>query len=166
MAGVAAGVGLLGTLVSTVGTVVGAQQSAAAQEAEAAAMERRGSEEQAAAQREAIRRQKEAKLLLSRQQAVAAASGGAATDSTVLDIMGDTAAEGQYQSQSAIYEGKARAAGLDDQAAIARMRAKQTRLAGFIDAGSTMLSGISSFAKYRPGRYGAGIPTYYGYGSP
>jgi hypothetical protein len=30
-----------------------------------------------------------------------------------------------------------------------------------------MLSGISSFAKYRPrGGYGAGIPTYYGYGSP
>lgn len=153
--------GLAGTAVSAVGAIQQGKAQQAAFNAEAAAQERRGKEEQAAAQREAIRRRTAAQQVLSRQQAVAAASGGGATDKTVLDIMGGTAAEGKFQADTAIYEGDASAAGRRDSAAIARMQGQQARTAGFINAGSTILSGISGYAKYRtpPASSGSALPT-------
>lgn len=138
------------------GAIAEGTSQANALNAEAAAMDKRANEEKAAAQREAIQRRRQASVLLSRQQAVAASSGGTATDPTVLDVMGDTAAEGQYQSDVALYQGDVAAAGLQDQAAINRARARQARLAGFINAGSTMLNGFSSIK----------TPSFKGFGMP
>ena len=140
--------------------ITGASQSAALK-AEAASAERKADEVLAASTRDAAQRRKEADLVLSRQQAVAAASGGMATDTTVLNLMADTAQEGQYQVATSLYEGKAQRAGLLDQAAIARMQAKQAMLSGFIGAGTTMLNGMSSYSKYRPPKFtGTAIPSY------
>lgn len=156
--------GLAGTALSAVGAIASGNAQSAGLKAQAAAAERQASEERAASQREAMVRAKEARLMMSRQQAVAAASGGGATDPTVLDIMGDTAQQGEFNTQSALYEGEARGRGLEDQAAISRMQARQAKLAGFIGAGSTMLSGVSEFskgwAKRSGGFSGSGMPTY------
>lgn len=111
--------------------------------AQAAAERRDASDAQATAQREAIQRKREAGIVLGRQQAIAAASGGTATDSTILNLQGNTAAEGDYQAKTALYEGDTKAAGLLDQASIDRSEARQARMAGFIKAGSTMLTGLS-----------------------
>lgn len=161
--------GGIGSAVSAIGAIATGSAQSAALKAQAAAEERQASEERAASQREAIVRAREARLLMSRQQAVAAASGGGATDPTVLQIMGDTAAQGDFNTQSALYEGEARGRSLEDQAAINRMQARQAKIAGFISAGSTMLSGISSFssgwAKRKSGFTGSAMPTYR-YGSP
>lgn len=157
-----------GAALSAGGAIAEGASQANALNATAKAEERRANEEKAAAQRVAIQRQREARVLLSRQQAVAAASGGTATDPTVLDLVGDTAAEGDYQKDTALYEGNVRAAGLLDQAAIDRARARQARFAGFINAGSTMLNGLSSVGQFQKkpsgGRGGYGMPTAYRYG--
>lgn len=147
--GVAASVG--GTVLSALGSIQQGRYQEAALKAQAQAQEARAQEERAAAQREAVRRGKEAAFILSRQQALAAASGGGAADSTVLNLMATTAAEGQYQQQVAVYEGEARGRGLEYQAAIDRMQANAARKAGFINAGSSVLGGISSFARYYGG---------------
>lgn len=143
------------------GAIAEGNSQAASLNAEAAASERRASEEKAAAQRQAIQRRREASVVLSRQQAVAAASGGTATDPTVLDLMGDTAAEGQYQVNTALYEGDTKAAGLLDQASIDRARARQARFAGFINAGSTMLNGLGGMSKSGFGSSGK-RPAFFG----
>lgn len=139
-----------GTALGTVGAIQQSQTQSAAMEADARAQERAANEQRAAATREAAARAREARALLSRQQAVAAKSGGGATDPTVLKLMGDVAAEGAYQTAAANYEGEARAAGLLDQAAISRMQSRQARMAGYINAGSTLLSGLSDWSKFRP----------------
>lgn len=135
-----------GTAVSAVGAQRAGEAQAQAAEAEARAMERKANEERAASQRQAIRQSREAERVLSRQQAVAAASGGSATDKTVLDIMGDTAAEGQYQTAAALYEGESSGRGLESQAEISRFKGREAKRAGRINAFSTTLSGLGSFA--------------------
>lgn len=152
--------GVIGTGLSAYGSYRQGQYQQAAYDAEAASRERQANDERAASQREAIRRSREARMVLSRQQAVAAASGGGATDATVLDLMGDTAQEGWYQSATALFEGDARARGQLDQAAIARMKGRQAKLAGMIDAGTTILDGVSKWAKFQPSG-GGGMPSYY-----
>jgi hypothetical protein len=140
--------GLAGTAVSAVGAI---QQGEAAQEAanaQAAAAERRAGEERAAATRDAARKAQQTALLLSRQQALAAASGGGATDSTVLGLMGDVAKEGRYQQDISIYQGDSKATNLEDEAALQRWKGQQARTAGYINAGSSVLNGVSSFSKF------------------
>lgn len=165
--GVVASIG--GTLLSASGAMQSAAYQEAAyksqalqQEAVAKANEAKAQEERAASQREAIRRGKEAAFILSRQQALSAASGGSASDPTVLNLMAGTAQEGNYQAQSAVYEGNTIGRGLEFQAgldrqgaAISRMQASAAKKAGFINAGSSILGGISSFARYSPT-----MPTY------
>lgn len=160
--------GLLGTGLSVAGTIAGGVQQKNLADAQAKAAERQASEERAASQREAIQRSKEARLVLSRQQAVSAASGGGAGDPTVVDLMGDTLSQGWFNSASAIYEGESRGRALEDQAAISRWQGRQAQLASFIDAGSSVLSGLSGFAQGRGGLKGRRIPTLtanYRYGS-
>lgn len=140
---------LIGTAISAAGSVAGGFASSAQQKAQAKALEMRANEERAVAQREAQSRRKQADLIMSRQQALAADSGGGATDPTILDLMGDTAAQSYVNSGTAIAEGETRGRGLEYQAKINRQAGKQAILAGFIDAGSTMLSGMSEFSKYR-----------------
>jgi len=150
MASLGAVLALGSTLIGGVGAVASGASQASAMRAQADAAERQSKEVEASAQREAIQRRKEANLVLSRQQALAASSGGSATDTTILNLAGDTAAQGQYNVSSAVAEGQAQGAGLRDQAAIYRQNARQAMLGGFIDAGGTLLSGFSSYMKYRP----------------
>jgi len=140
---------ILGSALGAVGSVASGASQSAALKAQANAAERQANEEQAAAQRDAISRREEANLVLSRQQAVAAASGGSATDTTILNLIGNTAARGDYNVASSIYEGKARAANLYDQAAIDRQQARASMLSGIIGGGATLLQGISSYNRYR-----------------
>ncbi len=148
----------IGAVGSAVGTVVSAgaaeEQGKAAQQAaemQAMARERQAREREAAAGREAASQERKTNAVLSRQQAVAAASGGGATDPTVLDLMGDTAAQGAYNSASALYEGFAAGRSLDEQAAIDRFRGQQARRAGQISSMGTLLSGVSNFASAAKG---------------
>ncbi len=140
--------GLLGTGVSAVGAIKQGEAADQAAQANAAAAERRAGEENAAATREAARRSQQTAMILSRQQALAASSGGGATDSTILGLMGDVAKEGQYQQDSAIYAGESKGANLEDEAALQRWKGGQARTAGYIGAGSSVLSGVSSFSRF------------------
>lgn len=150
-----------GTALSAAGAIQQGKAQEAALKAQAQAQEARAKEERAVASREAAKRAERAKQVLSRQQAVAAASGAGATDKTVLDIMSETAAEGDVQSRTALYEGEMRGRGLEYQAAIDRMNARQAKLSGFINAGSTVLSGVGSYYDMKRKNFSSGstMPT-------
>ena len=155
---IALGATAAGTALSAAGSIQQGEYQQDVAKAQAQQTERAAGEAQAVAQREAIQRQEQAKLLLSRQQALAAAGGGSSTDVGTQRLAAGIAAEGDYQARSALFEGDSRAAGLMDQAALLRSQGRQQELAGFINAGSTTLSGISSFAsmyqKFKTPEYG------------
>jgi len=72
---------------------------------DAAMLRREGNEAAAEKQREALDRRRQADLTVSRALAVAASSGGSAGDPTVLKIYSDIMQVGDYNVQSAIWEG-------------------------------------------------------------
>lgn len=137
-----------GTGLSAAGAIQQGRYAEAAAEAEADALEQRADNERATASVAAANKAKEAQRLLSRQQAVAAASGGGATDPTVVDLMARTAGEGKMQEGQLVWEGQEKGRALDYQAVLQRAAGSQAELAGWIKAGSTILSSASTWTKY------------------
>jgi hypothetical protein len=111
----------------------------------AAALERQAAGERAAGQRTAFERRREADLVISRQIALGAASG-APTGPSLLDIIGDTAARGEYQAQGEMYTAEARARNLQDRANIARWEGRNAFTGSILEAVGSI--GIGA------GRYG------------
>lgn len=160
-----AAMGLIGGLLSSVGSVVGGIAQSNQLQAQADADKVKAGETRASGQREAIRRSKEAKLVMSRQQAVASASGGGAGDPTVVNLMADVGREGKYQSGVATYESETQARGLEFDAKIKKMEASQAMFAGFIGGASSLVNGFSNFQQYSYGAPNARTmpSTYQGY---
>lgn len=151
----------IGTLLSTAGAVAGAETKSENLKTEAAYRDQQAAETRAAAQRNAMQKREQAKTVLSRQQAIAAASGGGATDPGVVDLMAETASEGDLRARYTQYEGDARAQGMNYQAAINRWSADRAQTEGYLKAGATLLSGFSEMGKYRRKFYGGDEPKPY-----
>jgi len=150
-----AGLAVIGTIISAAGSVIGGIAQSNQLEYQAEVEEMRANEARAVSQREAENKNRETKYVQSRQRALAAASGGGAEDPTVTKLMQDVAAEGDYQARTALYEGETKGRFLEAQAKLDRMQARQAMFAGFIDAGSSVISGFSGFDRYK-------TPTYTG----
>jgi hypothetical protein len=154
----------VGAVVSAAGSIMAGNAQAAQQKFQAQQLDMKAKEERAGATRQAADQAKQQDLIISRQRALAAASGGSATDPTILDLMGDTAAQGYVQQQTTLGMGENQARGYEDAAASARASAKSARMAGYIGAGSSLLSGLgSAFDNYAKGvkgmgGYGGGMP--------
>jgi len=149
-----------GGLLAATGAVAGGVAANNQAKAEAKALKIQAGEQRAIAQREAIRKSREARLIISRQQALAAASGGSADDPTVLDLMQDTAEEGEYQKKVSLYEGESRSRQLLNKASVVRAQGRQAMLAGFLNAGQSVLSAGAQWAQYKPASTGSSSYTY------
>lgn len=162
-----AAVGGAGTLVNVIGSIIGGNQEARANRLaarnskraakfEAAQLTQAAGQERASSQRVAIEERRRARLASSSAVARAAASGAGASDPTVLNIIGDLAAEGEYNALSALFSGEESARGLE-MAAAGRLfegkseaqgyntAAKSAKSYGYMNAGGHMLSGVASF---------------------
>ena len=104
---------------------------------------------------------KKARMVTSSVQARAAASGAGASDNDVLKIVGDIAAEGEYRSLVALYEGKERSRQLKNQADVTRYEGRMAKRAGNVAALTTVLSGGTSLFDKYGGSSGGGM----GYGT-
>jgi hypothetical protein len=138
------------TLASAGLSAMGAIQQGKAQQAalnfEAKQHERQAAEERAASQREALEKRHEAKIAMSRQVAIAGASGAGVVNPSILDIYSETAQEGEYNAQTALYGGESRARGQLDSAAAARFKGKAAYKGSILEAGGHILGGIGSAA--------------------
>jgi hypothetical protein len=148
---------VIGTVASTVGTVIGGISSYNASKAQAKAMEIEAQQRRASSQRQAEQKSKEANLIMSRQLAVAAASGSGASDPTVVDLMSRTAGEGAFQASTIRYGGEEEARGLQNQASFTRAEGRNRLFASFIDSGSTMLGGANAWQKYKMPSLSSGV---------
>lgn len=121
------------------GTLLTAQAGERAASIENQRLRRLAGSERATSQRAAIEERRRADIVQSRARAVSAASGAGATDPTVLKIMDDLSAEGEYRALTRTYEGETAAQSLELEGA-ERKRAARGRSI------STLLSGASMFA--------------------
>lgn len=144
------------------GKVAQAESESAARmlEQSAASDKQRADWERAVSQQQAERRRKEASRLLSKQQTMFAASGGGLTGSAE-DVMLETAVEGDLNARIEQMAGEERARGIDDNARAKLWEAESKRRAGserrkasWLEAGSTILQGVSSWGASRYGKGG------------
>lgn len=150
MAALAAVAGVIGTVVSAVGTIAAGNDAKNAAEFKAKQEEMRANEERAAGSRtmQAERRQKD--LALSSLTARAAAASGDTTDAGVVELAGGIENEGELQALQAFARGENTARGYEDQAMASRMSGESAKRASFWRAGSTILEGGSSlYGKYK-----------------
>jgi hypothetical protein len=134
---VSAAIGAVGSIASGV-----AQKNAA--DYQAKQQEMQGNEDFAASQRDAEAKRRESKIVQSRQQALAAASGAGATDPTIVRLMTQTAGQGEYNAQTALYSGEQQKRGLYDAAKATRMSGNASLLGSFISGAGTLVKGVSS----------------------
>jgi hypothetical protein len=123
------------------GTMQRGQATRAAQNYEASERERQAATERAASQREAIEKRTETDRALSRTRALAAASGAGVVNPSILDIYGDTAQQGEYNAQAALYGGEDRARGQLSAANAARFKGKTAYKGSLLEAGGQLLAG-------------------------
>jgi hypothetical protein len=138
----ASNAGLIGTGLAAAGTIYSGVRAHHTAKWEAKQMKAKGDEEQAIAQREATRRRAEKDRLLSRVRAVAGASGGGVGDPTVTQIMANIEQEGEYNALAEMYRGTSSRSTLRAEAAVRKSEGKGAMIGSFLDAGSTIYSGI------------------------
>jgi hypothetical protein len=80
-------------------------------------------------------------LRLGAVRAAQGKSGGAAGEGSVLDVLGDVAAQGELEKQYALYQGEQRARGFQNTATLDTFSGQQAQKAGYLKAGTELLSG-------------------------
>jgi hypothetical protein len=90
--------------------------------------------------------------VISTQIARGAASGSAVNSPGLLDIIGDTAQEGEYRAQAELYQGASEAAGLKDKANLTRVSGKAAKAKGMNAFAGSILEGATT--------YGVGLEEY------
>ena len=68
-------------------------------------------------------------------------AGGDAGSGSVLDVLGDVAAQGELEKQYIIYQGEQRARGYGNTATLDTFSGKQAQTAGYLKAGTELMSG-------------------------
>jgi len=148
------------TVLQAAGSIKAGKAADRLAEFKAQQLEQKAGQERAVSQRKAASARRSARYAESRALALAAASGGGASDPTVVNIMAGIAGEGEMAAQAALYEGEERARGSEMAATASRYEGAQAKRAGYIKAGTTVMSGIASAgmmgsesltAKYAPG---------------
>lgn len=141
--------GLGGTLLQAKAGMDNAAYQEALQKSEATALQQKSNDDAAAAERAQITQQRQTDLVLSRARALAADSGTTATSPDVLNTEGRIAQQGQYNAQTALFQGQSRSRADLYQGDIDLFNAKRISDAAPLTAAGTILSGLSSFASNR-----------------
>lgn len=92
------------------------------------------------ARQQVAQHDREQYLRLGKIRAAQGASGGQA-EGSVLDLLADTAAQGELERQDIMYRGELSARGYTNTAAVERFEGKAARSQSYLRAGSELLSG-------------------------
>jgi hypothetical protein len=149
MCTIALAVGLIGTGLSAAGSLAQGQQAQAMANMQAKAYEQQAQADQQASAFEQARERKKQELLQANARAQVGASGVALKGSPT-EVLAANAREGQLDIAAIRYGSQLRQNALGTQAAISRYGGKQAKQASYINAGSNLVSGISSL--YDPNR--------------
>lgn len=123
-------------------------------EAEAVAYDEAGRRVMAAGTRDFQEEQRNREYMYSRALAVAAASGGGVDTPSMVKVLGDIQAEGQYRAYSKLWRAQNDAEGMYFRAHAARKEAETALTVGLIN---TVAAGFSAYAT-AGGSFGSSIP--------
>jgi hypothetical protein len=147
--GIEAVVAVVATVVSAAAGAASAirsgNQAAAAEEYQAQVADVNAQQAQMAAEAEAADRRRRARYLLGSQLAATGASG-AQVEGSPLMVMMDSAVQEDLEARRIRYRGYLQTAGANNQAALSRYQAGQTRTAGYMNAGTSLLRGTNTLA--------------------
>lgn len=132
-----------GAVVSAVGAIQQGKAADAAAQYNATISEQNAQIARNDAAMQAVQIERENALRLGAIRAAQGKSGGVANEGSVLDVLGDVAAQGELDRQYAIYQGEQRARGFTNTAQLDRFSGKQAERSGYLRAGSELLSGGS-----------------------
>lgn len=91
----------------------------------------------------ARQQQRENYLRLGAINAAQGRSGGAAGEGSVLDVLGDVAAQGELERQSIVYQGEMKARGYQNTATLDTYRGNVAQQTSYFKAGSELLGGAA-----------------------
>ena len=133
---------IAGTLVSTVGAMqeAGAKSSAAKYNAQVAEMQAKSIEASGKLEADKIKRQKG--KMMGRQKALYAKAGVLSFLGSPLEVVADTAAQYELDIATSQYNVKVGAQRYRSEAQQSRQMAGQYKRAGYVGAGSTLLTGL------------------------
>lgn len=135
---------VVGTLATASGQTSAGSAANTSAEFQAAQLTQAAGQSRASSQRLAMELRRQGRLKGSKALAIAAAGGGGASDPTIVDLLADIAAEGEFAALTALFEGSETAAGQELQAAGLRQTGATKEKAGKFAAFTTLLSGASS----------------------
>lgn len=137
------------TLIGAAGAIAQGNAAQAAADAQAAALEQQAQAEQKAASFEAAQTFRKQQFEMSSARAQIGASGVAVTGSPTEALIANVG-QNQLDLQAIQFGSTIKQNNLQTQADISRMQGKQAKTASFINAGSSLISGVSSL--YSPNK--------------
>lgn len=163
--GASSGAGGLATALQVAGTLAGAgasiiggvQSNNVAQHNAKVATNNTQAERQRAAYEADLTREN-VRRVVGAQRAAGAASGLDITSGTPVAVLGDTAKQGEMDVLARLYAGESAGVAYENDARRMRAEGKAARGAGFINAGTSLLSGFGKMAKAN--RLGAAYGLY------
>lgn len=149
----AAGLGALfqglGVAASAFGAIAGGMQSAKVAEYNAKVADNNAVAEQQRAAFDANLQRDRVRQAVGSQRAAGAANGLDITSGTPVAVLGDTAKAGELDVLARLYSGDSAAVAYRNDAQRFRAEGKAQKTAGFINAGSSLISGFGQMAKSR-----------------
>jgi hypothetical protein len=142
-------IAILGIALSVGGSLIQGQQQAQMVEMQARAYEQQAQADAQASAYEAEREKRKQELAAAASRAQVGASG-VALEGSPTEVLLANAREAEMDISAIKYGSQLRQNQLQTQAAISRFSGKQAKVAGFINAGSNLIGGISNL--YDPNR--------------
>jgi hypothetical protein len=157
VSGISTALTALGTLAGVAGSVIGGRQANAVAGYNAKVAENNAQAERDRAAYDASLQKDQLRRVVGAQRAAGAASGLDITQGTPVAVLGDTAKQGELDVLARLYSGESAATASLNDAQRFRAEGKAAQTAGFINAGTNLLSGFGKMAaRNRYNALGAG----------
>ena len=153
---------VLATGLQVAGSIAAGQEQKASYDYQAGMARQQAGEETAVASAKAANQRRLGLLTLERAQAISGGSGSDPNSPSVLNIEGNIAGQTEYNSATALYNGKAVSQQLGEQASADEYSGNLAANAGIIKGISSGLEGAMTFAS----KYGEGDTASTNYGAP
>lgn len=136
-----------GSVMSAIGAIQQGQAAKSAGEYNATIAMQNSQIARQNAQDKAAQSDRETYLRLGSIRANQGASGGASGEGSVLDVIGDVAAQSELEKQQIIYQGELQARGFQNDAELESFSGKTKQNASYWKAGSELLSGGYNYGR-------------------
>lgn len=140
----------LGLVASVGGSLAGAKASENVSNYNVKVAENNATAERQRAAYDAGLQRDQVRRVVGAQRAAGAASGLDITSGTPVAVLGDTAKQGELDVLARLYSGESAATAYQNDARRMKAEGRAQKQAGFINAGTSLLSGFGKMASYRP----------------